>query len=247
MLRAFYRGLTPNVVGNSLGWSLYFLWYREAQEVIHGLHGHADRRGKDTGLSSGDYMLASGAAGALSALFINPIWVVKTRILSTSATHEGAYQSMIGGLSSLLRQEGIRGYFRGFVPALAGVSHGALYFVAYEKLKKTRSEAAGRESGTLTNSEYLAISAIAKIWAGIITYPHQVVPARLQTYSNQGVQYRGVIDVIKRVWHHDGFLGFYKGLGPNLVRVVPSTCVTFIVYENVKWALTQPTKDRAVY
>jgi len=46
------------------------------------------------------------------------------------------------------------------------------------------------------------------------------------------------VGVIKQVWRHEGFLGFYKGLGPNLLRVVPSTCVTFLVYENVRWSLT---------
>ena len=29
-LRAFYRGLTPNITGNTVGWALYFMWY-----VIH--------------------------------------------------------------------------------------------------------------------------------------------------------------------------------------------------------------------
>lgn len=29
----------------------------------------------------------------------------------------------------------------------------------------------------------------------------------------------------------------YRRLGPNLIRVLPSTCVTFLVYENVKFYL----------
>lgn len=31
--------------------------------------------------------------------------------------------------------------------------------------------------------------------------------------------------------------GFYRGLGTNLVRVLPGTCVTFVVYENLAWLL----------
>ena len=31
----------------------------------------------------------------------------------------------------------------------------------------------------------------------------------------------------------DGVLSFYRGLTPNLVRVVPSTCITMVVYEEV--------------
>jgi len=38
----------------------------------------------------------------------------------------------------------------------------------------------------------------------------------------------------------------FCSLGPNLVRVLPSTCVTFLVYENVKFYLPrfwQPHKE----
>jgi solute carrier family 25 folate transporter 32 len=39
------------------------------------------------------------------------------------------------------------------------------------------------------------------------------------------------------VWNREGGRGFYKGLAPNLVRVLPSACVTFVVYENARWYL----------
>lgn len=32
---------------------------------------------------------------------------------------------------------------------------------------------------------------------------------------------------------NEGLLGFYKGLGPSTVRVLPGTCITFLVYEMV--------------
>lgn len=32
-------------------------------------------------------------------------------------------------------------------------------------------------------------------------------------------------------------------LGPNLVRVLPSTCVTFLVYENMKFYLPRMWHD----
>ena len=42
---------------------------------------------------------------------------------------------------------------------------------------------------------------------------------------------------IKRTWSQEGVKGFYRGLGTNLVRVLPGTCVTFVVYENLAWLL----------
>lgn len=239
---ALYRGLTPNIVGNSAGWALYFLWYGQLQRLLQTYHGTSSP------LSSLDYLTASAGSGLLSAVLTNPIWVVKTRMLSTSASHHKAYPSMTAGLRSLVREEGARGLFRGLLPSLLGVSHGALYFVAYEKLKQafrsgSVSPSSARisqdENVTLSNMDYLLISALSKTFAGTLTYPHQVVRARLQTYDHvaSGSVYTGIMDVLHRIWHREGFPGFWKGIGPNLLRVVPSTCVTFLVYENVKWYL----------
>ncbi len=187
--RSLYRGLTPNLVGNSLGWSLYFLWYSQAQDVVR----HVRHYPKDTQITSLDYLTASLASGILSATLTNPIWVIKTRMLSTSAHHTGAYPSMLFGLRAIARVEGWRGYFRGLIPTLAGVSHSAIYFVAYEKLKAERANQLSSSSSNhhgasaskqqLSNADYLLISGLSKIFAGTLTYPHQVVRARMQTYT----------------------------------------------------------------
>ena len=235
-LSALYRGLTPNLLGNSLGWALYFLWYRQAQDVIRSYRGYSVNQQ----LSSLDYLTASAASGVLSAVLTNPIWVIKTRMLSTSATQDGAYPSMFSGFKSIWQGEGYRGMFHGLVPTLAGVSHGALYFMAYEKLKAKRRRS--RDSTRLTNLDTIMTSSLSKVFAGSLTYPHQLVRARMQMHNPVDMTLRpplGVVGVIKQIWRHEGFLGFYKGLGPNLLRVVPSTCVTFLIYENVRWALPQ--------
>jgi len=240
-ISALYRGLTPNLLGNSLGWALYFLWYRQAQDVIRSYRGYDAK----TPLTSLDYLSASAASGILSAILTNPIWVLKTRMLSTSATQQGAYPSMISGLRSIWKGEGYRGLFHGLVPTLAGVSHGALYFVAYEKLKAERRRS--KNDATLTNLDTILTSSLSKVFAGSLTYPHQLVRARMQMYNPSELAIRpslGLLGVIKSIWKNEGFLGFYKGLGPNLLRVVPSTCVTFLVYENVRWGLPQIWGER---
>ena len=33
------------------------------------------------------------------------------------------------------------------------------------------------------------------------------------------------------VYRYEGAKGFYKGLVPNLLRVTPACCITFVVYE----------------
>lgn len=56
-IRAFYRGLGPNIVGNSISWALYFVWYDRMKVGIQ------DYRGPGARLSYYDFFVASGAAG----------------------------------------------------------------------------------------------------------------------------------------------------------------------------------------
>ncbi|KAJ5663747.1 hypothetical protein N7507_004478 [Penicillium longicatenatum] len=234
---AFYRGLAPNLIGNSTSWALYFLFYGSLKNGI------SIYRGNSWALTSFDYFLASGTAGALTSLLTNPIWVIKTRMLSTGSQSPGAYASFTSGIRHIYRTEGIPGFYRGLVPALFGVSHGALQFMAYDRLKVLRShppqkfpplsEDPENKARKLDNVDFLALSSLSKLFAGCATYPYQVIRSRLQTYEAH-LLYRGATDAIMQVWAREGISGFYKGLGPNLLRVLPSTWVTFLVYENMK-------------
>ncbi|MCJ1248332.1 hypothetical protein MMC30_005549 [Trapelia coarctata] len=228
---ALYRGLGPNLVGNSVSWGLYFLWYDKVKRGI------ARYRGGGQSLSYYDYFLASGTAGLLTAVCTNPIWVIKTRMLSTSATHTGAYTSILDGTRRIYRTDGLPGFYRGLVPSLFGISHGALQFMAYEQLKILGTTRLPKGQHELSNLDTLVSSGLSKIFAGSITYPYQVIRARLQTYDAE-VMYRSARDAVGQVWRREGLRGFYKGLGPNLLRVVPSNCVTFLVYENTRGYLS---------
>lgn len=226
--RALYRGLITNVVGNSTSWALYFYFYAHTKDLFRNSHPTKPEQP----LTSLDYFLASGLAGVATAVLTNPIWVIKSRILSTGANVPGAYTSMLHGIRTILRTEGPRGFWHGLIPSLFGISHGAVQFSAYEKLKDYRR----RSHGELSNTDYLVLSGTAKVVAGTVTYPYQVVRVRLQGYE-AGRRYGGLADVVGQTWKREGVRGFYKGLGPSIVRVLPSTCVTFLVYENVKFYL----------
>jgi len=63
-----------------------------------------------------------------------------------------------------------------------------------------------------------------------VTYPYQVLRARLQ---DQHHDYKGITDVVIKTWRFEGVTGFYKGMVPNLLRVVPATAITFVVYEKL--------------
>lgn len=59
-LTALYRGLSPNLVGNSLSWAFYFAWYDKAKKQIQTYHGDQSE------LSYHEFFLASGIAGMSS-------------------------------------------------------------------------------------------------------------------------------------------------------------------------------------
>ena len=56
-LRALYRGLTPNLLGNSASWALYFSLYSKTKSGFSAFHGDTSP------LSYWDYFFASGVAG----------------------------------------------------------------------------------------------------------------------------------------------------------------------------------------
>jgi len=56
-VRALYRGLWPNMLGNSLGWGLYFLFYRNLKDIMQKRGGYGEN------LPTAQIFLASSAAG----------------------------------------------------------------------------------------------------------------------------------------------------------------------------------------
>ncbi|EPS41867.1 hypothetical protein H072_4191 [Dactylellina haptotyla CBS 200.50] len=211
-------------------------------------------------LSSLDYLLSSGAAGVASAALTNPVWVVKTRMLTSGSRTPGAYRGLAEGLSRITTEEGARGLFRGFAPSLFGVLQAAIQFMAYEKLKIWRHsnrqessvisqnrqqqsqssskpqdaaiptanlahngnsskemlgyeryrQATPPQSPALSNIDYMALSALSKVFAGALTYPYQVIRSRLQTHD-AAVVYSSARNAVFQTWRSQGISGFYQG------------------------------------
>ncbi|KAI1498506.1 mitochondrial carrier domain-containing protein [Biscogniauxia marginata] len=243
---AFYRGLTPNLLGNASSWASFFFFKARIEQAIPGLKGTSHQ--KDTSLTPQDYFAASGIAGIFTQVLTNPIWVLKTRMLSSDRSAAGAYPSMLAGAVQLLRTEGWRGFYRGLGISLFGVSHGAVQFAVYDPVKRIyierrrdlgKEELGGHGQQRIGNEATVVISSIAKLIASAVTYPYQVIRSRLQNYNADERFGRGIQGVVRRTWIEEGWRGFYRGIVPGVVRVMPATWVTFLVYENVKFYLPQ--------
>ncbi|CAD7078631.1 unnamed protein product [Hermetia illucens] len=205
-LRGLYKGVTPNVWGSGSAWGFYFMFYNTIKTWIQGGN-------TSTPLGPTLHMLAA----------------------SEAASSMNAYRGMTDALVKIYRQEGIRGLYRGFVPGMFGVSHGALQFMTYEEMKNSYNNYRKLPIDTkLGTSEYLIFAAISKLIAAAVTYPYQVIRARLQDHHHT---YEGAWDCMKKTWRYEQWKGFYKGIIPNLTRVVPATMITFVTYEHVSHEL----------
>ncbi|KAI8055825.1 putative folate carrier protein [Syncephalis plumigaleata] len=173
------------------------------------------------GATASQHLIASAEAGAITAIMTNPLWVVKTRMCVTNRTDQYAYRGLLDGLSQIARKEGIRGLYKGMIPA-------------YSELKKWRIDVnPSKDKERLSTLEYMTMASSSKLFATISTYPYQVLRSRLQNQHNGDKKYHGVRDIIVKIYRLEGVMGFYKGLAPNALRVLPGTCITFVVYENL--------------
>ncbi|KAK6454171.1 mitochondrial FAD carrier protein [Scheffersomyces xylosifermentans] len=229
LVRQFYRGITPNLVGNISAWGLYFTLYAEFKSMI------------TTGSSTINYFSSSTLAGISTSLLTNPLWVLKTRILASSRNDSKAYKSITDGVISILRKEGILSFWRGTIPSMFSVFQGSLQFTFYDNFKNYTQKR--YETDQLTTAQYIYISATSKIFSMSIMYPSQVVRSILQNYEGKSKDERTIRSAVKHLWSKEGIRGFYKGISANILRVVPATCITFVVYESVKNRLTQLEKE----
>ncbi len=117
------------------------------------------------------------------------------------------------------------------------MSHGAIQFAVYEELKHLAAagyqapawlrnySSAPHVGGTnesrrrrvVSSSEITAAGALSKLAASIVTYPFQVVRARLQQRQARALRYGSAMQVARLTLRREGIHGFYKVGGHGAV------------------------------
>lgn len=244
-IAGLYRGVVPITIGYLPTWAIYFVIYEEVK--------------KRTSKSLGSYpffshMVSALSAGAVSTLCTNPIWVVKTRLMTQSPTRY-KYVGTLDCFRKMYMDEGLISFYAGLGPALLGLLHVAVQFPLYEFLK-TIFHVDDDLPKLHQGPQILASSVIAKICASTITYPHEVIRTRIQIQptimesevAKNGpkkrnialMKYHGIVNTTKTIFREEGWRAFYSGLGTNMVRTVPASAITILTYEIVAGYL----KDR---
>ncbi|KAK3351988.1 mitochondrial carrier domain-containing protein [Neurospora tetraspora] len=177
-IRGMYRGLGPIIMGYLPTWAVWFTVYNKSKIWL------GEYSDKPVAVNFG----ASIIAGASSTIATNPIWVIKTRLMSQSASHDTPwhYKSTFDAARKMYTTEGILAFYSGLTPALLGLTHVAVQFPAYEFLKtkftgQGMGGAAGDQNTKPSFMGTFAASVLSKILASSATYPHEVIRTRLQT------------------------------------------------------------------
>jgi solute carrier family 25 phosphate transporter 23/24/25/41 len=80
------------------------------------------------------------------------------------------------------------------------------------------------------------IGAFSGALGASIVYPVNLLRTRLQAQGTvlHPPTYTGIVDVAQKTIKKEGMRGLFKGITPNLLKVVPSVSITYVVYENTK-------------
>eukprot|EP01132_Coremiostelium_polycephalum_P003354 gene3354-4205_t len=215
-IKGFYQGVTPTAIGNAVNWGIYFSIYRYAN---HWWNKDSLLHNKNTQAPWIGHAFSAIMAGVITTTVVNPFWVLKIRLATSNR-----YSGMNDAFKSILRNEGVAGFWKGIGPSYIGVSEGLVQFVSYEYILDKLKNPAGKHSV----SSYLFAGGTARLIAGLVTYPYLLVRSSLQSdncpYSSTG-------DAIIKIYRNEGLKGFYKGIGPNLARSIPPAAFMLYIVE----------------
>ncbi|ODV71973.1 mitochondrial carrier [Cyberlindnera jadinii NRRL Y-1542] len=229
-VRGLYRGVVPIVLGYFPTWMIYFSVYERAKRVYPKILGEY---GIDNEFVT--HSLSAFTAGGASSIVTNPIWVVKTRLMlqtgdgKSTYNNKVYYRGTIDAFKKMYKNEGLLVFSSGLVPSLFGLFHVAIHFPVYEELKKLFK---CDQQVDHRLPRLIAASALSKMCASTLTYPHEILRTRMQIRTINRNKHSLIMTIVK-IWRKEGFFGFYSGFTTNLARTVPASAVTLVSFEYI--------------
>ncbi|ERN08880.1 mitochondrial adenine nucleotide transporter ADNT1 [Amborella trichopoda] len=251
--RGLFKGNGTNcarIVPNS---AVKFFSYEQASSAILWLY--RQQPGNEDAQLTPVLRLGAGAcAGIIAMSATYPLDMVRGRLTVQTEKSPYRYRGMFDALSTVLREEGPRALYKGWLPSVIGViPYVGLNFAVYESLKDwlIKTKALGLvdpDSEELSVLTRLGCGAAAGTVGQTVAYPLDVIRRRMQMVgwkdassiltadgrSKAPLEYTGMVDAFRKTVRNEGFGALYKGLVPNSVKVVPSIAIAFVTYEVVK-------------
>lgn len=174
-IKSFWRGNGINVVKIAPESAIKFMCYDQLKRLIQKQKGSKE-------ITTFERLCAGSAAGAISQSIIYPMEVMKTR-LALRKTGQ-----MDGGIIHFARKmydrEGLRCFYKGYIPNLIGIiPYAGIDLAIYETLKRSYVryyETSNSEPGVLA---LLACGTCSSTCGQLASYPFALVRTRLQAIS----------------------------------------------------------------
>lgn len=221
-IRSLWRGNGTSVVKIAPESAFKFAAYEEIKRLMVG------ESGKE--ITVKERFAAGSIAGAIAQTAIFPMEVVKTR-LAISTT--GQYTGLLDCGLKILKKEGIRSFYRGYLPNLIGIiPYAGIDLTIYETLKLMylRNHPDRKDPGVIV---LLLCGSVSSTCGQLASYPLALIRTRLQAQATEDAK-GGPMALAKNIIKTEGLKGLYRGLLPNFIKVLPAVSISYVVYEHTK-------------
>ncbi|XP_054304563.1 mitochondrial adenyl nucleotide antiporter SLC25A24-like isoform X1 [Pongo pygmaeus] len=177
--------------------------------------------------------ISGSLAGVTAQTCIYPMEVLKTRL---AIGKTGEYSGIIDCGKKLLKQEGVRSFFKGYTPNLLGiVPYAGIDLAVYEILKNYWLE---NYAGNSVNPGIMILvgcSTLSNTCGQLASFPVNLIRTRMQASAlMEKGKTTSMIQLIQEIYTKEGKLGFYRGFTPNIIKLLPAVGVGCVAYEKVK-------------
>jgi solute carrier family 25 phosphate transporter 23/24/25/41 len=149
----------------------------------------------------------------------------------------------------MIAKGGYRAPYRGLTMGLVGMfPYSAIDLGTFEAMKtavtiyNAKLLGCSKEDAMPGSLATGAMGACSGAFGASIVYPINLLRTRLQAQGTvlHPPTYTGIYDVFQKTVKNEGYKGLFKGITPNLLKVVPAVSITYVCYENVKRILHLP-------
>lgn len=223
--KQFWRGNGVNCVRVFPYAAVQFVSYEKYKEMVQGWF-NSNQFGMRERLLSGSF------AGATAASLTHPLDVMRVR-LATQRELKGWGDC----IRSIYAESGMRGYYKGYAPTVMSLAPFiAVNFSTFDYLKTNYG---GENDNPL---RILALGGVAGLTAQTMCYPLDTIRRRMQV---KGTHYTSIANAFTTIYQKETIRGFYKGMIPNAIKVVPNNGIRFLAYTYLtKWMGVEKKKKR---
>ncbi|KAG6547017.1 hypothetical protein Mapa_011634 [Marchantia paleacea] len=230
--RAFWKGNGVTIVHRLPYSSVNFFAYEKYKMYLRSMLGIEGKQ-ESLGVGMGTRLVAGGAAGITAASLTYPLDLVRTRL--AAQTNSMYYTGISHALTTIYKEEGVRGLYKGLGPTLMGVGPNiAINFCVYETLKSLWLQSRPDSSPVMVS---LGCGSLAGICSSTATFPIDLVRRRMQLEGAGGkapVYKDGLPGTFGHIVRVEGWFGLYRGIVPEYYKVIPSVGIVFMTYEFIK-------------